>query len=73
MKYVVDTNFIISNLGSVIEFLDDNNQIILLDSVKNELDRLKNRSIDDWKKVRMALKFVRDNYNRFTRVKSPCN
>lgn len=62
MEYLVDTNFFISNLDEIKELQQKNKNIIVLGSVFKELDRLKSRNIQDWRNVRQAIHYIKDNY-----------
>lgn len=61
MEYLVDTNFFISNLEEVKELQDKNEKVIVLGSVFKELDKLKSRHIQDWRNVRQAIHYIKDN------------
>jgi predicted ribonuclease YlaK len=49
LQYVIDTNYLINNLNDIVNLDGD---IVLLSNVFEEVDKLKNRDIQDKKQLR---------------------
>lgn len=69
-QYIVDTNYFINNLQEVISFVEKNQKLILLSNVFEELDKLKNKDIQDKKQLREQTNYIHDNYEKFEYVET---